>query len=143
MSKKGKGVPAAATARDDSKHVRTQEVPKVNNPSWRFSTVDITGPFAWPKDDAIKLGILQKLHSFDSMTWGEIEGHDHHAIPLEKLSKKANEQLQLIKQDDIDEIFSFHFSGKQRIIGIRDRGIVRLLWWDPKHEVCPSVKKHT
>jgi hypothetical protein len=30
-----------------------------------------------------------------------------------------------IKQEDVDEIFSFHFSGKPKIIGIRDRNVVR------------------
>lgn len=77
------------------------------------------------------------------MYWDDISGTDHHAIPIDRLSKEAQQRLAEIKQDDIDEIFSFHFSGKRRIIGIRDMSIVKLLWWDPDHLVCPSVKKNT
>ncbi len=77
------------------------------------------------------------------MAWKEIEGKVHHAIPIANLSKDAIERLKSINQDDIDEVFSFHFGGKERIIGLRDRGIVKLLWWDSEHQVCPSQKKHT
>ena len=105
--------------------------------------MDKDGPFAWPVGTETELQILQKLRQFDTMRWKEIEGPDHHAIERDKLSKEAQERLTKIKQDDVDEIFSFHFSGKPRIIGIRDRDVVRLLWWDPDHGVCPSVKKHT
>ncbi len=34
-------------------------------------------------------------------------------------------------------------NGKQRIWGIKDRNILKVLWWDPDHEVCPSLKKYT
>lgn len=77
------------------------------------------------------------------MRWNDISNSDHHAIAIERLSKEAQQRLAEIKQDDIDEIFSFHFSGKRRIIGIRDMSIVKLLWWDPDHLVCLSLKKNT
>lgn len=105
--------------------------------------MDRDGPFPWPVGTAVELEILQKLRQFDTMRWQEIEGPDHHAIERHKLSKDAQDRLTKIKQDDVDEIFSFHFSGKPRIIGIRDRDVVKLLWWDPAHGVCPSTKKHT
>lgn len=99
--------------------------------------------FAWPKSEQGELDILQKLHGFDSMAWPEIEGPDHHAIDVGKLSGEARKRLEQIGQDDISEVFSFHFSGKSRIIGIRDGSAVKLLWWDAEHQVCPSPKKHT
>ncbi|MGR8935065.1 MAG: hypothetical protein ACU837_11845 [Gammaproteobacteria bacterium] len=114
-----------------------------NKPSWRFSTVDKNGPFAWPTGKPEELEIVGKLHSFDSMTWSDIEGADHHSISISKLSKEAQKRLQEIKQDDIDEFFSFRMQGKPRIICIRDRNIAKLLWFDPNHQVCPSTKKHT
>lgn len=142
---KQKHVPARATSRENSKQVKIQEATNATGgkPAWRFSTVDRNGPFAWPIGDNAELEIVEKLHQFDSMKWGEIEGNDHHAIPLSKLSPEAQKRLAEIKQDDIDEIFSFHSGGKPRIIGIRDRDLVKLLWWDKDHLVCPSHKKHT
>lgn len=143
MGGKPKRTPVSATNRADEKNVKTAVQPTPDTPSWRFSTVDKGGPFPWPVGTEVELDILQKLRQFDTMRWKEIEGPDHHAIERHKLSKDAKDRLTQIKQDDVDEIFSFHFSGKPRIIGIRDRNVVRLLWWDPEHGVCPSVKKHT
>ncbi|QIN62469.1 hypothetical protein SBC1_24840 [Caballeronia sp. SBC1] len=141
--KKGKAVPGKAVQREDEKRVRAPEQSLSRTPSWRFSTVDLNGPFAWPKSEQGELDILQKLHGFDSMAWPEIEGPDHHAIDVGKLSGEARKRLEQIGQDDISEVFSFHFSGKSRIIGIRDGSAVKLLWWDAEHQVCPSPKKHT
>lgn len=143
MKQRPKKVPHAATSRSNQKAVRIPDAHSPDRPAWRFSTVDLAGPFAWPKGDGKELQILDKLHNFDSMSWAEIEGDDHHAIPIGSLSKEASKRLAEINQDDIEEIFSFHFSGKPRIIGIRDRNVVKLLWWDPDHQVCPSHKKHT
>ena len=140
---KAKKTPASATSRKDTKTVRTHEVRHSQRPSWRFSTVDLNGPFVWPVGAAVEVQILRKLQQFDSMNWHEIEGPDHHAIGVDRLSKEAQARLTEIKQDDTDEVFSFHFSGKPRIIGIRDMNVVKLLWWDPEHLVCPSQKKNT
>lgn len=140
---KQKKTPSSATSRSDKKIVRTSDVQQPTTPSWRFSTVDKSGPFAWPTEAEIENQILQKLRQFDSMRWQEIEGPDHHSIEVGRLSKAAQTRLADIKQDDLDEVFSFHFSGKPRIIGIRDMNVVKLLWWDPDHQVCPSFKKHT
>lgn len=140
---KQKKTPQSATNRADKKIVRTQDIHQPASPSWRFSTADKNGPFAWPSGTETEIQILQKLRQFDSMRWQEIEGPDHHAIEVGRLSKDAQVRLEEIRQDDLDEVFSFHFSGKPRIIGIREMNVIKLLWWDPEHQVCPSVKKHT
>lgn len=140
---KQKKVPDQATSRPTGKAVRIQESVKRANPTWRFSTVDCQGPFAWPKNTATELEILQKLHDFDSQLWSEIEGPNHHAIKLSSLSKPALRRLEEIKQDDIEEVFSFRLTGACRVFGIRDNGSVKLLWFDPDHGVCPAPKKHT
>ena len=31
----------------------------------------------------------------------------------------------------------------ERTGSIRHANIMRLLWWDPEHQVCPALKKHT
>lgn len=143
MGKGRKRVPQNAQARPQSKEVRVDPHTRPAHPSWRFSTIDRAGPFAWPENDPVELQILRKLHSFDSMEWSSIEGSDHHSIEVSKLSREAVARLQDLCQDDIDAVFSFHFSGRRRIIGIRDVSTVKLLWWDPEHGVCPSAKKHT
>ncbi|MFZ2170940.1 MAG: hypothetical protein WAW61_15045, partial [Methylococcaceae bacterium] len=135
--------PKSLTSRPDNKSPRANIAQTDNKPSWRFSTVDKNGPFAWPIGKDKELEIVGKLHGFDSMEWTKIIGTDHHFIPVSNLSKEAQKRLDEIKQDDIDQVFSFHLQGKPRIICIRDRHIAKLLWYDPDHKVCTSIKKHT
>lgn len=111
---------------------------------WRFSIMDMGGPFSFADVKAKTWQrILEKMRQWDSMTWGEIEGDDNHAVAVAQLSSKAQKRLLEIGQDDIDEIFSLRLIGRERLIGIRDRHVFRVLWWDPYHQVCPSRKKHT
>lgn len=140
---KKRKIPNAAISREGQNNVRMTSALMDLKPSWRFSTVDKGGPFAWPIGQKEELEIVGKLHHFDSMLWSEIEGDDHHFINIGSLSKEAQQRLQDIKQDDVDEVFSFHLKGKPRIICIRDRHIAKLLWFDKEHKVCPSKKKGT
>ena len=80
------------------------------------------------------------------MTWGEIlgkSGDKHHSIDVHRLSKTAQDRLREIRLDDIDDVISLRVTGQERIFGVRFGSVLRLLWWDPLHEVCPSQKKHT
>lgn len=89
MTNKYKKVPSLATSRADKKQVRiVSDVPR-ETPSWMFSRVDRGGPFEWPVNQSDELRILEKLRSFETMKWAEIEGNDHHLIPIENLSKLA------------------------------------------------------
>jgi hypothetical protein len=46
--------------------------------------------------------------------------------------------------DDVDELFSLRMGGaKKRIYGIRDRGTLQVIWWDPEHEIYPTEPKNT
>lgn len=143
---KGKSVPAKATNRKQSKVVKTnknQHIRKEGKPSWRFSTVDKAGPFAWPKGLPEESNIVEKLHSFDSMSWADIQGKQHHFLSDSSLSKDAKRRLEAIELDDeIENLFSFHLQGKPRIICIRHNDLTLLLWHDPDHGVAPSKKKH-
>lgn len=144
---KDKRVPPQATSRDKKKIVRTnknQHSRKEGRPSWRFSSVDKDGPFAWPKGEPQEAEIVDKLHSFDSMTWNDIRGKQHHYLSADSISKEAKRRLEEIQLDDeIDNLFSFHLQGKPRIICVRHSDLALLLWYDPEHKVCPSKKKHT
>jgi hypothetical protein len=123
------------------------EPPEVDDrrPVWRVQRVDLDGPFSWRKVDAGALErIVRRLGELETMTWQAIEGKRDHFLTPESLSKAARKRLDEIQQDDAaDYIFSIHLGGLERVIGIRDRWILRILWWDPKHCVCPSTLKNT
>lgn len=145
--KKSKKVPKSATSAPQSKKVKiphSQHQLREGKPSWRFSTADKSGPFAWPKGRPEEAEIIEKLHSFDSMTWADIEGKKHHFLSVTSLSKEAITRLEKIQRDDeYENLFSFHLQGKPRIICIRHNDVAQLLWHDPEHKVAPSKKKGT
>lgn len=145
MAKKPARVPDTALKAPNKKQTRFIESQHNDNkPVWRFSTTDKAGPFPWPKGgmDELKIGV--KLHDFDSMTWSDIAGSDHHYLSPESLSKKAIDRLEEIKKDDeAENLFSFHLAGKPRIIAIKHDNIAKLLWYDPDHLVAISKKKNT
>ena len=66
-----------------------------------------------------------------------------HLIRLDRLIPKARKRLREIKEDDLDELMSFRISSKERVWCIQSENIMRILWWDPRHEVCPSQLKGT
>lgn len=113
---------------------------------WRVSIIDKDGKWGWGRIDSNILWdkIHSKLKSFESMTLHEITNNgDSHNIEVNQIVKDAQRRLEEIRQADVDELFSLRLSGKERIWGIVDRNIFKILWWDPKHEICPSAKKHT
>lgn len=124
---------------DESKNVKTQ------HPVWKFSSIDWNGEWGWKKlSNEQWQSIIQKLQNFESMTWGEIEGTHSHLVqisdcPNPLVQKRLNE-LQL---DDYNELFSLRLSAKERIFGILFNNILKLLWYDPEHQVWPAPKKHT
>jgi hypothetical protein len=139
-------VTPSASARDARGQPESVEDKK---PVWRIGSLDKVGPafrsgYGWESLDASGLEAMQRtLANFESMTWQEIEGKQSHFIGFESLSKEARDRLTELKLDDVGQVFSLRFTGRERLIGIRDRWIFRALWWDPEHLVCPSMKKHT
>lgn len=123
---------------------------------WVFDDVDKDGKFAFDlsaisKDKNLEI-IFEKLLSYSSMTWGEVkkQTHDngkskHHNLDVSKLSKEAQERIKFkcSEQNDYDSIFSFALQNKLRIIGIRDKYLFHVKWYDPNHMFCPSNKKRT
>jgi hypothetical protein len=113
--------------------------------AWHVRIVDRDGRWGWNNADKSETwdGILKKMAEFETMTWDQIERKGSHDISLSDLCSEARKGLARINQDDVDELFSLRLTGKQRIWGIRDRSILKIIWWDPDHTVCPSRKKHT
>ncbi len=113
-------------------------------PAWRLQSIDLDGPFSCRNVAAeTLLWIVQRLGKFESISWEKLHETGSHAIRVDALSSDARRRLTEIRQDDLDEVYSLRMQGKERIFGIRDRRILRILWWDPEHLVCPSIKKHT
>ncbi len=113
--------------------------------SWRFSRADKGGPFAWSDlaEPAVYKAVMERLHCFETMCDREIGESGSHAIPLSSLSKDAQRRLEEIQQDDVDALMSFRINGPARVFCIREREVMRVLWYDPDHLVCPSAKRHT
>jgi hypothetical protein len=117
------------------------------NPAWRISKLEFNDPFGWHEIDAMTLRCIQeKLSSFESMTWSEIlivAKKQNHNVEVYKLCKEAINRLEELGLDDLDQLLSLRLQGKERIWGILERGVITLLWWDPEHQVCPSLLKNT
>ena len=104
--------------------------------------MDVDGPWCFYRNEHADLRIvIDGLRPFESMTWGEISGPRNHFIPRGDIIGDAQRRLEDIKQDDVDDLYSLHLNGKRRIWGIRDGSILRLLWWDPDHKICPAHKR--
>jgi hypothetical protein len=145
-SKKPKSKPIPNSSKDP-KFSTDPDSDYNRNPNWRISQIELTDPYGWHILDAkTVMYIKEKLSSFETMTWREIlldSKKQNHSVSINVLSPNAKRRLVEIGQDDIDELISLRLSGKERIWGILDRGTLNLLWWDPEHLVCPSLKKHT
>lgn len=129
------------------KKPRIESIPNPNSlpPAWRLSMLEMVDPFGWHKiENKEKLTeVLRKLGDFEKLTWNEIlvqRKKQNHSVNTGDLCKEAQDRLIEIKQDDIESLISLRLSGPERIWGIREESILKLLWWDPNHQVCPSTK---
>jgi len=119
------------------------------NPSWRIRRMEFVDPFGWHTLNAASLGYVRSgLVNFESMTWNEIlvQGRkQNHLIAIGELSKAARDRLNVLFNGniDVDELLSLRLTGKERVWGILDNGVLVLLWWDPQHQVCPSALRNT
>jgi hypothetical protein len=118
------------------------------HPSWRLGQIAMQHPFGCHElasDDWRQL--WDHLRDLEKKSWSEILVNGkkfNHNVEIGQLSTVAQNRLkELFDPLDFDELLSLRLSGKERIWGVLDRGAVDLLWWDPRHEVCPSQLKNT
>ena len=107
-------------------------------PIWRLNLVDHDGPWGWSKITKPELmDALQRLVSFETMTWSAIKESGSHY--LSHVCKDAMARLaKLDREDSVSDLYSLRITGARRIIGIRVGREFCFLWWDAQHEVCPS-----
>jgi hypothetical protein len=115
--------------------------------SWRIGRMEFCDPYGWHEIPNKKFHeIREKLREYEKQTWNEIMVQDrdkNHHVSTSDLSEKAWRRLKDLKLEDVEQLFSLRISGKERVWGVLTQGVLEVLWWDPKHEVCPSHKKHT
>jgi hypothetical protein len=97
------------------------------------------------EDHASFISVADHLKAYSRLTWGDIQSRKDrdHPIPIEKLCDRARARLIELQRDDADELWRLRFSGTQRLWGVKVGHVLRLIWWDPDHQVCPCPKKNT
>jgi hypothetical protein len=117
------------------------------SPAWRVNLIELVGPFGWHAMSLTQiLHVQKKLADFESMTWNQIligAKYQNHLVEKEKICKDAQARLEAIGQEDVDHLVSLRLTGTERVWGILDRNVVKVLWWDPDHKVCPLLKRNT
>ena len=112
---------------------------------WKVARIDDDSPWGWNQitcPDFLR-NIWDKMHNFETMTWGEILGRHHHAIAVKDIIEPAQNRLAQLGHDDQSELVSFRLSNTERIWAIRSGAEAFLLWWDPDHKICPSQLRYT
>jgi hypothetical protein len=113
-------------------------------PAWRVSLLEMYTPFGWMElNEANANQVREKLANLESMKWKELIGYRNHFIKVTELCKDAKDHLVAIQQDDIDSVMSIGITQKSRVVGIMEHNILKLLWWDPEHLVCPVDTPNT
>ena len=86
---------------------------------------------------------MEKLHLFETMEETDMRRGGSHPVEIDQLCKEARDRLAVIELDDLDALMSFRLTGPSRVWCRMDGSVMMVLWWDPRHAVCPSNKKHT
>ncbi len=85
--------------------------------------------------------VIEHLKSLETMSWSAIllvaKKHNHHCNVAE-LTKSARANIDEDWQG-ADKVLSMRLTNTKRILGIIDRGVLYLLWWDPEHKISPST----
>lgn len=132
-----------------SKGPRAEHKPEENlkkKACWAISRIEQEGKWGWDNITSGELWseIVTKLTLFEGMTWGEIlQGGKSHYVEINKINSEAKRKLVELDLDDSDNLFSLRLTAKRRIWGILENGVLKILWYDPNHEVCPVYLKHT
>ena len=136
-----------AGAEPRSREVRAPAASDTNGltPVWSLALFDADGPWGTCRfDPALDLwDVLSKLKNYESMKWSEIllNKKRDHSVEVGKLISDAQKRLEERNLGEFEELFRFRLTGEQRLWGIRDGRIFRIIWWDPEHEICPSNKQ--
>ena len=147
-----KETPASREVRTGGSPDFLQQSSDTKTPAWQFGRIDELHPdWGWKGMPATEWrSILQHLRAFEGMTWAEIKaaaggrkyGNNSHVLQVTDLVNKAQDRLEEIGIEELDEVFSLRLTQTLRLYGIRDGRVLRLLWHDPHHGTkrgcCPT-----
>jgi len=115
---------------------------------WRFTHVDHDGPWGFSEiEPSVLPRILGHLANFESMTLNEVfhhggyPGKDYDVADIPNSGALA--RLEAIGLADQTKISVLRLGGEPRLYGFLDENIFHVVFWDPEHEIWPSVLKHT
>lgn len=138
MRKQARGA-ASSTVRKQPKFLGTPALE--NRAAWRLSGADQGGPFSWTNmTDAQRRSVWGRMAEFEKMTPSQLASTGSHRVSQSRMAKDAKERLRRIEMDDIEELWSFRVTGRQRFWCAKRENVYSLLWWDPDHRVCPSLR---
>lgn len=121
---------------------------------WSRDEVDIEGSWSWGPRSCLDDAWAELLHPFlveyAKKTWFQIGAErtkgkrntrvpKHLAYSIKSICDEAYARLVDLEKDDVDEVFRFRLSGKQRLYGITREHMFMVLWWDPDHNVYPMA----
>lgn len=143
--------PVIAAHFEQAKVIRQAYDPNLfyeQRPSWRVALAQVQDPYGWQEISAAGLLHIQaKLAQFESMTWSDIlhkrgDGkRPHHFVKLHRICDEARARLEVIfKIVDFDEMISLRLGGTERIWGIAEGSTMRVVFWDPTHDICKSLR---
>ena len=98
--------------------------------------------------ETLNATVISKLKDYEGMMWGDImqasggrsHGNNSHFENVSELIPEAQQRWSELKFDEYDRVFSLRLTGEQRIYGILENGVLKIVWFDPIHEIY-SVKK--
>ena len=145
MSAKRSKIPKSFANPIEYKTPKATQLPSDQcQPDIRADQMDHGGDWGWDKfESACMQELLTKIFEFQKLSWQDLKNSGSHFVRVGDLCSMAQKRLQVIKKEDLDELFSLRLTGRKRIWGIKEGNILWLLWWDPEHKVCSSPKKHT
>lgn len=149
MAKSGKSKQIKQdTKRQPKKGVKTAKTNKNPDgwrnlePVWKFSKHDkSTTEFHIKK--GLDVELFEKLVDYEGYKWNDIittSGGNNHFIQASSLNKEARSYCERFQ---IEEVMSLRLTGKKRLFGTMSQNVFSIIWYDPEHKICPSIKKHT
>ncbi|MDP8210970.1 MAG: hypothetical protein P9M05_09150 [Candidatus Stygibacter australis] len=90
------------------------------------------------------LFILKKLGELEQLSFHELnQSAPHHFVKIDKIVKKVpkvSKELEILQLDDELSLFSLKISPRERIWCKAFGNQLSIVWYDPNHEICPSIR---
>ena len=118
------------------------------HPSWSFAILDRFAPIGgWLQlSPESHDELLERFKAWEKSTWHDIlvqGARQNHRIDVDRCCALSQQRLKNLGLNDLDQLVSLRVNNLARVIGILDRSVFKILWWDPLHQVCPTEQRNT